>query len=55
MNTYTTSEVAKIIGIHPNTVRMYEEWYYYVDHAIRRVREQLEKGVIPEKGTVAWY
>ena len=26
MNTYTTSEVAKIIGIHPYTVRMYEEW-----------------------------
>ena len=26
MNTYKTSEVAKIIGIHPNTVRMYEEW-----------------------------
>ena len=26
MNTYTTSEVAKIIGIHPNTVRMYEQW-----------------------------
>lgn len=26
MNTYTTSQVAKIIGIHPNTVRMYEEW-----------------------------
>ena len=26
MNTYTTMEVAKIIGIHPNTVRMYEEW-----------------------------
>lgn len=25
MNTYTTTEVAKIIGIHPNTVRMYEE------------------------------
>ena len=25
MNTYTTSEVAKIIGIHPNTVRLYEE------------------------------
>lgn len=23
--TYTTSEVAKIIGIHPNTVRLYEE------------------------------
>ena len=26
MNTYTTMEVAKIINIHPNTVRMYEEW-----------------------------
>ncbi|HHV28090.1 MerR family transcriptional regulator [Acetivibrio mesophilus] len=24
-NTYTTSQIAKIIGIHPNTVRMYEE------------------------------
>lgn len=26
MNTCTTSDVAKIIGIHPNTVRLYEEW-----------------------------
>lgn len=26
MNTYTTTEVARTIGIHPNTVRMYEEW-----------------------------
>lgn len=25
MNTYRTAEVAKIIGIHPNTVRLYEE------------------------------
>ena len=25
MNTYRTSEVAKVIGIHPNTVRKYEE------------------------------
>ncbi len=25
MNTYKTTEVAKIIGIHPNTVRLYEE------------------------------
>ena len=24
--TYRTSEVAAIIGIHPNTVRLYEEW-----------------------------
>ncbi len=26
MNTYTTSEAARIIGIHPNTVRLYEKW-----------------------------
>lgn len=26
MKTYTTSEVARMIGIHPNTVRMYEDW-----------------------------
>lgn len=26
MNKYRTSEVAKKIGIHPNTVRFYEEW-----------------------------
>ena len=24
--TYTTSEIAKIAGLHPNTVRRYEEW-----------------------------
>lgn len=26
MNIYKTTEIAKIIGIHPNTVRLYEEW-----------------------------
>lgn len=26
MNVYKTSEVASIIGVHPNTVRLYEEW-----------------------------
>lgn len=26
MKTYKTTEIAKIIGIHPNTVRLYEEW-----------------------------
>ncbi len=26
MNTYTTADAAKIIGVHPNTVRLYEEW-----------------------------
>lgn len=26
MKTYKTSEVAAIVGIHPNTVRLYEDW-----------------------------
>ena len=26
MEIYKTSEVAAFIGIHPNTVRFYEEW-----------------------------
>jgi DNA-binding transcriptional MerR regulator len=26
MKTYRTSEVAQIIGVHPNTVRLYEEY-----------------------------
>ena len=26
MGTYSTSEVARVIGIHPNTVRLYEEY-----------------------------
>lgn len=26
MNTYKTAEIAAIIGIHPNTVRLYEDW-----------------------------
>ena len=26
MTTYKTSELAAIIGVHPNTVRLYEEW-----------------------------
>lgn len=26
INTYSTSQIAKIVGMHPNTVRMYEEW-----------------------------
>ena len=25
MNIYSTSDIAKIIGIHPNTVRFYED------------------------------
>lgn len=24
--TYSTSQIAKIVGLHPNTVRMYEKW-----------------------------
>lgn len=26
MNTYKTSQVAAVVGIHPNTVRLYEQW-----------------------------
>lgn len=26
MHTYSTSQIAEIVGLHPNTVRMYEEW-----------------------------
>ncbi len=26
VETYSTSQIAKTVGIHPNTVRMYEEW-----------------------------
>ncbi|MGN0762525.1 MAG: MerR family transcriptional regulator, partial [Aristaeellaceae bacterium] len=26
MKTYTTSEIARLQGIHPNTVRLYEAW-----------------------------
>lgn len=32
-----------------------DEWYYYADHVIRRIRDDMGKGSIPEKGTVAWY
>ena len=31
------------------------EWYYYADYVIRRLVEDFDKGIIPEKGTVAWY
>lgn len=26
VSTYSTSQIAKIVGLHPNTVRMYKEW-----------------------------
>lgn len=26
INTYSTSQIAEIVGLHPNTVRTYEEW-----------------------------
>lgn len=28
MGTYSTSEIARIMGIHPNTVMLYEKWGY---------------------------
>ena len=35
MNTYTTSEIALLQGIHPNTVRLYEAWQL-IPQAARR-------------------
>ena len=32
-----------------------DEWYYYADHVIHRIRKVLENGDVPEKGIVAWY
>ncbi len=32
-----------------------EEWYYYAGHAIDRIKDELKKENIPDKGTVAWY
>ena len=26
IKTYSMSQIAKMVGVHPNTVRMYEEW-----------------------------
>ena len=26
ITTYSTSQIAKRVGLHPNTVRLYEEW-----------------------------
>ena len=26
MKYYKTSEIAKAVGLHPNTIRLYEEW-----------------------------
>lgn len=28
MRNYSTSEISKIVGIHPNTVMLYEKWGY---------------------------
>lgn len=30
MATYKTAEVAAMIGVHPNTVRLYEKWLRYL-------------------------
>lgn len=28
MHIYQTSQIAKLVGVHPNTVRLYEEWQF---------------------------
>ena len=30
-------------------------WYYYADHAIRRLCKLFDTGEEPTEGTVAWY
>ena len=32
-----------------------DEWYYYADHVIRGIRDEMGNGNIPENGTIAWY
>ena len=32
-----------------------DEWYYYADHVIHRLRDEIEKRNIPDKGVVVWY
>ena len=39
MNTYKTTEIANIIGIHPNTVRLYEK----LDMALEKMTNRLIK------------
>ena len=58
MKKYRTSEVAEMMGIHPNTVRFYEKWglitkpvreengYQYLDAQ--------DMFVSPEKKTLEW-
>lgn len=45
MKTYSTSEIAEIIGIHPNTVMLYERWGYIepVKRAVNGYRIFTEK------------
>lgn len=54
------NEMRKETGQEPLTEELStatedEEWYYYADHVIRRILNEMEKGNIPEKGTVVWY
>lgn len=57
----TINEMRKETGMPPlteeelPTATKDEEWYYYAEHAIRRIREELEKGSAPENGVVIWY
>ena len=32
-----------------------DEWYYYADHVICRIRDEMRNGNIPKSGTIAWY
>ena len=30
-------------------------WYYYAEHVMRRLKNEMEKGSLPDEGTVMWY
>lgn len=30
-------------------------WYYYANHVINKINNEIKEGRIPEKGTVIWY
>jgi len=37
--TYSTSQIAGIVGLHPNTVRKYEEWADYSETKAKWIQD----------------
>ena len=51
-NTYSTSDVAKLIGIHPNTVRLYEDLGLITRPERKEITEEYTKVLEQKK---EWY